>query len=101
MALSVANATAIVQATTFDYWNIDSKPERRKIAEKYFVPQVNAYPPVGALAVGYDAVSFAPVLFYPVFCATNHVSHSWMRPGTASTRKAGKRGSSRRKEKCG
>ena len=56
MTLTVDEAKAIVQATTFDYWNIESQPERRKVAEKYFSPQVKAYPPDGPLAVGYDAV---------------------------------------------
>ena len=59
MAITVEQAQAIVQATTFDYWNIDSPQERRKIAEKYFVTQVNAYPPDGSLFVGFDAVCYA------------------------------------------
>lgn len=56
MAINVEQAKAVMQAATIDIWNAASQPERRKLMEKYFSPNIKAYAPDGSETVGYDAV---------------------------------------------
>lgn len=59
MPLTVEDAKPIMQAATIDIWNAASQPERRKLMEKYFSPEIKAYAPDGSETVGYDAVCWS------------------------------------------
>ncbi|KIM95838.1 hypothetical protein OIDMADRAFT_148820 [Oidiodendron maius Zn] len=53
--LTVDQARALVQATTFDIFNEHDQPKRRQLMEKYWVPGITCYSPFGA-STGYDAL---------------------------------------------
>lgn len=53
--VSVDEARALVQATTFDIFNEHDQSKRRQLMEKYWVVDVTCYSPYG-VATGYDAL---------------------------------------------
>ncbi|KAE8450787.1 hypothetical protein EG329_005700 [Mollisiaceae sp. DMI_Dod_QoI] len=53
--VSVDQARALVQATTFDIFNEHDQSKRRQLMEKFWAADVTCYSPFG-VATGYDAL---------------------------------------------
>jgi hypothetical protein len=53
--ISVDQARALVQATTFDIFNEHDQSKRRQLMEKFWTADVTCYSPFG-VATGYDAL---------------------------------------------
>jgi hypothetical protein len=54
-SVSVDQARALVQATTFDIFNEHDQSKRRQLMKKYWAADVSCYSPFG-VAIGYDAL---------------------------------------------
>jgi hypothetical protein len=53
--VSVEQARALVEATTFEIFNKRDQSKRRQLMERYWAADLTCYSPFGAL-IGYDAM---------------------------------------------
>jgi hypothetical protein len=80
--ISVNQARALVQATTFDIFNEHDQAKRRNLMEKYWAADVTCYSPFGA-AAGYDALDHVWGGKYSIFLVartvqTGHFHHLYL-----------------------